>query len=587
MKRLLLLFLDGADFGFIRRAFDQGLLPNIAALTGGRGPVPLATSTPAESPVAFAEVLTACNPGKHGLFDFLHRDPETYWPHVALYRRTSYGYENALRVPTLCEPLAAAGVRTALLRIPSTFPPPRGADLVLSGLGVPDAAGAWGMAQRFGLTPPADETFGARGAAYETDGETWRLPIDTPGGRVTLTVERAGKAYAVNGLPHPVERFGPWLEIPWPGGRGVATLHPSADAEPVFTLTPIWSHPADLTLPAAHPASLWRERAARVPLAPIAGWPEPSLLYARGHVGLDAYAELCERCAAQFEEILFEVLADRNVDCVIANHELFDRMAHAGFGETADARVEAALAGVLIRFDALVGRARELFDDLEIWLASDHGFAPWTRRVNVNRWFADNGYLVGVDSGREPGLTDLSDGFGAGIDWSRTRAYGVGLSKVYLNLEGRESKGIVPRGREERRLKAELIERLSAWIDPATGKRVFRRVLDARRTYWGGAVDLSADLVLCYEPGYRTDWTASLGGASSPALADNASNWRADHCGVDPACIPGFAAFPFEPGRAGIALMDLAPSILRRFGVEPPSHWDGRAVRDKPDEGPR
>ncbi|MCZ7586744.1 MAG: alkaline phosphatase family protein [Deltaproteobacteria bacterium] len=507
---------------------------------------PLATSYPAESPVAFGEVLTGCNPGKHGIFDFLHRDRATYLPSVSLYRQSDEGYQNGLASPTLSGALRREGVRHALVRIPCTFPTPDSAELAISGLGVPDALGGWGRAQAFvGAGPKAPDMFGVTESVYEAKSAgTFVLSIAGPGGaRADMTVKREGSGFRTGDVVWPAGRFSPWTEVAFPDGRRVVcSIHATGGArEPVFTVTPLWTHPSDLRVPAVRPTNFASRLEAAHGLFPVSGWPEPNHLYAEGRVDFPAFLEMCDRSARDLELHAFDVFSDPAFDFTLVNYELFDRLAHAGIGHTASPECAAALLGAVIRFDAFIGKVRASFPDATVWVASDHGFAPWSRRVNLNRWLAENGYLAADLRAPDPTLTNLADGslLWSGVDWSRTKAYALGLSKIYLNLEGREAHGIVPPGRPARALVAELRERLENLKDPETRKPVFRRVLESSRLYWGTAIDRAGDLVLCYNEGYRTDWISSLGGVGTPVVSPNRSNWKADHCGVDPELIPG------------------------------------------------
>ncbi len=107
-----------------------------------------------------------------------------------------------------------------------------------------------------------------------------------------------------------------------------------------------------------------------------------------------------------------------------------------------------------------MGRLRQkLPRDVVFMVMSDHGFHSFRREVNINTWLFKNGYmtLTGAE-GQEKGLEDLfSRGkFFEGVDWSKTRAYAVGLGQIYFNLKGRESKGIVSAGSEYRALQEEI-----------------------------------------------------------------------------------------------------------------------------------
>ena len=111
-------------------------------------------------------------------------------------------------------------------------------------------------------------------------------------------------------------------------------------------------------------------------------------------------------------------------------------------------------------------------DDLLV-VMSDHGFASWRRSFNLNSWLSDNGYLAMRDPARPS-----STGFFANVDWSQTRAYGLGLNGLYINLNGREAARRRRPGRP-RPLVSEIASKLVATTDPRTGAqavtRVFRR----------------------------------------------------------------------------------------------------------------
>src|SRR6266516_4759814 len=59
-------------------------LPNLAKIRAGGNYTRLKTTYPAQTPVAWSSFATGTNPGGHGIFDFISRDPETYLPYVAL-----------------------------------------------------------------------------------------------------------------------------------------------------------------------------------------------------------------------------------------------------------------------------------------------------------------------------------------------------------------------------------------------------------------------------------------------------------------------------------------------------------------------
>src|SRR5690349_20137946 len=83
-QRIVVLGFDGLDAGLTEKYMAEGKLPNLSELAKEGTYTPLRTTNPAESPVSWASFITGSNPGKHGIFDFLTRDPKTYLPDLAL-----------------------------------------------------------------------------------------------------------------------------------------------------------------------------------------------------------------------------------------------------------------------------------------------------------------------------------------------------------------------------------------------------------------------------------------------------------------------------------------------------------------------
>jgi hypothetical protein len=78
-----------------------------------------------------------------------------------------------------------------------------------------------------------------------------------------------------------------------------------------------------------------------------------------------------------------------------------------------------------------------------------------------------------------------------------------------------------------------------------------------------------------YNAGYRTSWDAATGVVSGAVFTDNVKPWSGDHC-IDPRLVPG-VFFCNRPVRSdGPALVDIAPTALQLFGIEPPAYMDGR-----------
>jgi len=150
------------------------------------------------------------------------------------------------------------------------------------------------------------------------------------------------------------------------------------------------------------------------------------------------------------------------------------------------------------------------------------------------------------------------------------------LGQIYVNLQGRERLGIVPPGRAYNELRDELLKKFGALRDPDTGEGVVRRVYRREELYRGPYFDEAPDLVVGFERGYRVSWQTSLGGIPPEVIEWNERRWSADHCSVDPDLVPGvlFSSRPLD--AASPAIIDIAPSVLRRLGIAPPASMDGR-----------
>ena len=131
---------------------------------------------------------------------------------------------------------------------------------------------------------------------------------------------------------------------------------------------------------------------------------------------------------------------------------------------------------------------------------SDYGFCNFKRQFNLNTWLRDNGYRQSSDC-----RSILDPRRGRLVQWGRTRAYGLGLNGLYVNLAGRERDGIVDPFDKDTLL-AEITEKLLAVSDPETGKPVVARVYRADEIWTGPCVDKAPDLIVGYHRGFRAAW---------------------------------------------------------------------------------
>ena len=233
-------------------------------------------------------------------------------------------------------------------------------------------------------------------------------------------------------------------------------------------------------------------------------------------------------------------------------------------------------AGVIERtyqmMDGIVGEALEAIDDDDTFLImSDHGFASFRWGFNLNTWLLDNGYLVLTRPSRQEQVEFLS-----GVDWSRTRAYGLGLNGLYVNQRGREREGIVPPGTQTRELLLEISEKLLAVRDDDDAPIIVRTYIVAD-VYPDADPQIAPDFLVGYARNYRASWKTILGSMPKPLVEVNTNRWSGDHC-IAADLVPGILVSNRKITAENPALTDLAPTILDLFGLDVPEGMVGRKI---------
>jgi predicted AlkP superfamily phosphohydrolase/phosphomutase len=122
--------LDAATFDVIDPLLEAGDLPNLGRLFEGGAKGVLRSVTHPLTPHAWSTMTTGVNAGRHGIWDFTQRVDGGYGLRIV---NGSYR-----RAPALWDRLTAAGVRSALVSIPFTWPAPAIDGCVVSGFDAAD-----------------------------------------------------------------------------------------------------------------------------------------------------------------------------------------------------------------------------------------------------------------------------------------------------------------------------------------------------------------------------------------------------------------------------------------------------------------
>jgi predicted AlkP superfamily phosphohydrolase/phosphomutase len=599
-QRVIVLGIDGFDHQVTRDLMAAGRLPNLTALAARGGFSPLQTSTPPLSPVAWSTFITGLDPGEHGIFDFIHREPSTLESFLSTSRTVPPG-----RMLTLGKyqfPLSSGRVELLRggetfwdVRMPANFPPSGSATRELSGMGTPDMLGTYGIFTLFSSKPEVFERKDVSGGVVQ--------PIDVIDGVARGVIEGPSNPYLTTPTP---------LTVPFEAhvdSTNQAVKLVVGDEERVLEIGE-WTSWVPVALPMLPMSTLPGE--VRFLLKSLTPYFE---LYV-SPINLDPYApalpistpddyaaELADHGGGRYyTQGMPEDTRARNVDALTADELLaqaritadenrrqfqyvldqfddgllfyyfghIDQVSHVMWRARdpehpayteADTKYRAVIGDLYVEMDALVGEvvARLRANDLLV-VMSDHGFAPWRRGMNVNSWLRDHGYLsvTSAQAALAPGL--------AGVDWTSTRAYAVGLNGVYLNVRGRESKGIVA-PEEAPGLAAAIAAAMEQTLDPATAAPAVTKAFVSATTFARQAYPrLSPDIVMGYARGTRVSSDSALGVVAADVFSDNRENWSGDHS-MDPAHVPGVLFTSRALKVRSDRLQTLAGAILTEFGV--------------------
>jgi predicted AlkP superfamily phosphohydrolase/phosphomutase len=627
MKRAIILGFDGMDPELTDRFIAEGRLPNLAKLREQGTFRKLRTTYPAISPVAWSTFMTGVNPGKHNIYDFLARDLGTYLPFLS--SAEIKGPKRSLKIGKYTVPLGPArikgmrrgtpfwhwlgeaGIFCSVIRVPVTFPPEKFPGVLLSGMCVPDLKGSQGT---FCLCTTRE-----RGGKFREGGV--RVPIERAGSvyrsyvpgpedplasgsgtelRVGFEVHPSGNNKARIVVDHEhftiqVGEYSEWIPVKFKGGLGLSAhgicrfylkeLSPEVEVY----VTPVNIDPSRPDLPISHPVTY------SIYLAKLFG-PYATLglaedTWALNEKVLDDQAFLAQ-CYANHddrERMFFDALEKTQQGLCACVFDTTDRVQHMFWRYLEEdhpaARTVPSNQRPLViqelygRMDALIGRVMERIDDETLlMIVSDHGFKSFARCVNVNAWLHQNGYLT-----LKAGKSESGDWF-EDVDWSRTKAYTMGLNGLYVNLKGREREGIVQPGIEAEMLKDELRVKLDGLLDPASGHAGITGVFDCDAVYAGPYVDNAPDLIVGYAAGYRASWDSVMGKVTAEVFEDNLKAWSGDHC-IDPRLVPGILFCNRKIVEEKLAIVDVAPTILKMFGLALPGHLDGKPWTVQPSSG--
>jgi predicted AlkP superfamily phosphohydrolase/phosphomutase len=375
--------------------------------------------------------------------------------------------------------------------------------------------------------------------------------------------------------------------------HGMAQMYlMAAGPELQLYISPVNWKPDAPPLPISSPASFSEQLYERIGPYRTLGWAEATWPLNEGRMDEATFMEDLHRAFEDRAQVILSRLDSRDWDLLVGVIESTDRVQHMMWRLTDpkhpmyDAKLAARFGDSIERIyrqcDTFIAEVLERLEPgIPVLIVSDHGFHSWRKAVNLNTWLVQQGYMA--LQGQVPGEKKLDDLFGGGefwenVDWSRTKAYAMGLGQIYFNLRGREAKGIVGAGAEYKQLADELSAALLTMKDPEDGSPIVRAVYKRDDVYTGEFLHNAADLQVGMEDGYRVSWQTTLGGSPQGIVYPNMKKWSGDHGGYDYKMTAGVLISTKPISQSEARIIDIAPTVLKYFGLTVPKEIDGKSL---------
>ncbi len=631
-KKVIIIGVDGMDPRLTEKMMDQGLLPNLNRLRQAGGYKPLGSSIPPLSPVAWSNFITGAGPGTHGIFDFIHRNPQHQY--VPFYSASEtipgqggweiddykiqldfwpFGHKPSQTLlrrqgTPFWDYLDQAGIWSQFYNLPSNYPPSPskfGHHRCLAGMGTPDLLGGYGTYQHFAEDGPirTQEEGGGRRSVIFFENHTSNPPLKLIGPwnnflvkpepvTIEFLVHRDLQARSAvieiqsQMIPLKQGHWSRWtkldfelLNLPWNTHLSGICRFYLQEVAPNFRLfsSSINTYPSNPVNQITEPPTFIKDISKELGLFSTIGFQEDHKALVNNVFSDAEFATQAEFVLQERLKLLQYALKHYDDGLLFFYFSSTDLQAHMFWWDSNDEQPTRSAEQVRRNFSHLK-KIYQKMDDVVGDILKRYGDKATVIVMsdhgfgNFKRQFNLNTWLRQNGYIKPAQTTSLL----TDVDWSRTQAYGLGINGLYLNLKGRERDGIVEPGAQREELIQNLITQLQAVRD-TNGQRVIRKVYRADKVYSGPATALAPDLIVGYYRGYRASWATSLGTITEEIFQDNDSAWSADHS-VDVVEVPG-VLFSNKPIVATAPnLVDMAPSILEEFGLDVPASMTGKNV---------
>ncbi len=551
--RTIIVGFDSFDPIQFERLNEAGKMPNLGKLVEAKGYSRLEVCSPPQTEVSWTCIATGVDPGSHGIFDFVHRDPATYAPYVSLLptKQTLFGEQflPPYTTKTFFQEAAEMGYPATAMWWPALFPArPEIPVATIPGLGTPDIRGQLGVGTYL-TSEPVEKKKSKVGLLTSTGKGRFNGLLDGP-----QIKSKSGVAYATQPVSLEIldenevrlivgkqelrlkpGKWSPIFELVFPAGFAFS-IH--AITQVIVTeikdrvslyFLPLQIHPLHSVSHYGTPSSFIKDSWNYCGPFLTLGWPQDTNALEDECISDAQFLDLCDQIFETRKRMYFYQLERFREGVLAGIFDCLDRVQHMFLHDQGS-----VVDGWYLKLDEFVGQVQGKVEQLGLekhrfLVLSDHGFRPFDYKVHLNRWLVDNHFMLLSD--------DTGNDKPARTDWGKTKAYALGLNSLYLNVVGREGQGIVDATTLEGLLD-EMKTKLLNWTGP-NGQAVISRVLLKHEVFSGPYTRLGPDMVIGYAPGYRASSDTGLGRIpAGPSIEINHDHWAADHC-IDAAMVPG------------------------------------------------
>jgi predicted AlkP superfamily phosphohydrolase/phosphomutase len=595
-KKVIILGIDAMDPNITEQLIQEGRLPNFLYLKKIGAYSHLKTTLPAESVVAWTSFITGLNPGGHGIFDFIMRDPKTYFPYLSLNEISTTGGKVKIKIlrkgTAFWDILSRNKIPSFIYFCPNTFPPETiFSGKMLSGMGVPDVTGTMGRFSFYTTRPLSEEDRDSRGRIFHIEPRNNIVETKIYGPKTTLNraISESVVPLRITSIPNEEKillefqknrlflkehSWSDWQRLSFKIGpfkmmHGITRFYlKSIKPELELYISPINFDPQKPYFPISYPTNLSKILAKDIGPYYTQGMPHDTWALSEGRINEDAFLEHVDIIFEENKRILEEELNRFKKGLFFFYIESLDPIQHMFFRYIdsqsvlyeGNSKYKDTIFNYYEKIDQLLGDIlRKINQDTILIVFSDHGFSSFRRAVHLNRWLLENKYLFfkeGINESKE---------FFEDVDWSKTKAYTLGFGGIYLNKINREYYGIVTES-EGQDLKYEIKNKLEQLQDPQSKEMVVKKVYLQEEVFQGPYVNNAPDLFVGFNRGYRASWQTALGGTPGLLIEDNQRKWSGDHL-IDPGLVPGVIFVNKKVEFQEPTITDITQDILDLFNI--------------------